>query len=103
MPLLVGLAILLLGSTVDADEPNYGFVWVRTILGPCCGDVGADPTVDTDGGVLVAGKRGGLDLDRDGSADIQSFGSPDPLSDIETASACHQLGDVYVASCQLED
>ncbi len=35
--------------------------------------------VDADGGVIIAGSRGGLDLDRDGSVDVQTFGSPDPL------------------------
>lgn len=76
------LAFLAL-SSVHADsftgQPGYRFVSVQTILGPCCGDVGADLAVDADGTVFVAGKRGGLDLDRDGSVDIQTHGSPDPM------------------------
>ena len=61
------------------EEPAYAFQWVRTILGPCCTDAGTDLVVDSDGGVLIAGMRGGLDLDRDGSVDIQTFGRTDPL------------------------
>ncbi len=76
---LAGAVVLSVGPLCHAAESGYRFVWVRTILGPCCGDAGKDLTVDADGGVLVAGSRGGLDLDRDGSVDIQTFGSPDPL------------------------
>lgn len=61
------------------EEPTYSFQWVRTILGPCCTDAGTDLVVDSDGGVLIAGRRGGLDLDRDGRIDIQVFGLTDPL------------------------
>lgn len=77
--LLLCSALLLLSIRGEAAEPGYRFVWVRTMLGPCCGDAGHDLVVDADGGVLVAGHRGGLDLDRDGSVDVQTFGSPDPL------------------------
>jgi hypothetical protein len=67
------------GPPTRVDEPAYSFQWVRTILGPCCTESGMDLVVDSDGGVLIAGKRGGLDLDRDGSVDIQTFGLSDPL------------------------
>lgn len=77
--ILIGAIVLMVGTIARAAEPDYRFLWVRTILGPCCGDAGTDLVVDTDGGVLIAGYRGGLDLDRDGSVDIQTFGSPDPL------------------------
>lgn len=77
--ILVGAVVLMAGTVPRAAEPGYRFLWVRTILGPCCGDAGTDLVVDTDGGVLIAGYRGGLDLDRDGSIDIQTFGTPDPL------------------------
>ena len=59
---------------VIAEEPGYEFVWVKTILGPCCGDSGNDLVVDAQGAVLVAGHRGGLDLDRDGKVDVKKWG-----------------------------
>ena len=77
--LLMALVILIHTSSVQAENSGYRFVSVKTMLGPCCTDQGNDLLVDSDGGVLVAGSRGGLDLDRDGSVDIQTFGSPDPL------------------------
>lgn len=70
---------LVVSITVEAEEAGYRFVSVQTMLGPCCTDQGNDLIVDSDGGVLISGSRGGLDLDRDGSVDVQTFGSPDPL------------------------
>jgi hypothetical protein len=70
---------LLSASFAGAEVPGYRFVWVKSFLGPCCSDGGADLSIDPDGDVFVAGHRGGLDLDRDGSVDIQTHGSPDTL------------------------
>jgi hypothetical protein len=47
--------------------------------GPCCSDWGADLVVDSEGNVLIAGRRGSLDLDYDGVIDVNTFGQPDPL------------------------
>lgn len=77
--LVAGLLGLLTGPGAYANDPHYQFLYVRTILGPCCGDSGTDLVVDDDGAVFVAGKRGGLDLDRDGRIDVPTFGSPDSL------------------------
>ena len=76
---IVCLSVSCFNLSVRAAEPGYRFLSVKTMLGPCCADVGSDLVVDADGGVLVAGKRGGLDLNRDGRIDVQTFGSPDPL------------------------
>lgn len=70
----LGLSLLLIGHHTRAEEPSYEFMWVKTILGPCCGDAGEDLAVDADGAVFIAGHRGGLDLDRDGSVDVQKYG-----------------------------
>jgi hypothetical protein len=77
--LVLCMVSLLFSTGVHADEPGYRFVSVKTILGPCCTDSGSDLVVDVDGAVFVAGLRGGLDLDRDGTIDVPTFGSPDPL------------------------
>ncbi|MCC6991569.1 MAG: hypothetical protein IT181_21390 [Acidobacteria bacterium] len=52
---------------------------VVTIAGPCCTDQGNDLAVDTEGSILAAGRRGSLDLDRDETIDVKTWGSPDPL------------------------
>lgn len=70
---------LIAAAVLHAAEPEYRFVHVNTILGPCCSDGGNDMVVAEDGAVWVVGFRGGLDLDRDGSVDIQTHGSPEPL------------------------
>lgn len=70
---------LITTAYLHAAEPEYRFVHVKTILGPCCSDGGNDMVVAEDGAVWVVGFRGGLDLDRDGSVDIQTLGSPEPL------------------------
>lgn len=62
-----------------AQRPLYRFVEVRTIAGPCCTDEGNDLAVDTEGSILVAGRRGSLDLDHDGTIDVKTWGSPDSL------------------------
>ena len=73
------LLILLSTPLALAEVPGYRFLWVKTYLGPCCSDGGADLAVDPGGDVFVTGHRGGLDLDRDGSVDIRTHGSPDTL------------------------
>ena len=73
------LLLLLTASLAQPEVPGYRFGWVKTYLGPCCSDGGADLTIDSEGDVFVTGHRGGLDLDRDGSVDIQTHGSPDTL------------------------
>lgn len=78
-PLLSCVLWVIVASALIADEPAYRFVGVKTILGPCCSDGGNDLAVDADGAVWVVGFRGGLDLDRDGSVDIDTLGTPDPL------------------------
>lgn len=77
--LAAGLIGALFSASALGSEPGYRFLNVKTILGPCCGDAGNDLVVDADGGVFIAGKRGGLDLDRDGKIDVPTFGSPDTL------------------------
>lgn len=64
---------------LEAQRPIYQFVHVRTIAGPCCTDEGVDLVVDAEGSILVAGRRGSLDLDHDGTIDVKTWGSPDPL------------------------
>ncbi len=66
-------------ATVRADQHKNGLIYVRVWKGPCCGDQGADLAVAPDGAVFIAGRRGGLDIDGDGSVDLQTFGTPDPL------------------------
>jgi len=73
------LAGLLAGPLLQAADPEYRFLSVRTIDGPCCGDAGLDLAVDSDGAVLVAGRRGGLDVDGDGSVDVPAYGTPDSM------------------------
>lgn len=75
--LLLGLAGLLPLS--HAAESDYRFVWVRTFLGPCCTDMGVDLVIDAEGAVFVAGRRGGIDLDRDGDLELPVYGTPDSL------------------------
>ena len=71
-------AVLLLSPSLHADdEPEYEFVDVRLINGPCCTDQGTDLVVDDDGSILISGFRGSLDFDRDGEIDMPTFGSPD--------------------------
>jgi hypothetical protein len=76
--LLAGFAIV---PTTDsrAESGEYQYLDVRLMRGPCCSDMGTDLVVDYEGNVLIAGRRGSLDLDRDGTIDIQTFGQPDPL------------------------
>lgn len=76
-----GAAIVLvaLGGVSHAGAEAYRFKEVRTLRGPCCSDWGTDLVVDGDGSVLVAGRRGSLDLDYDGIIDVPTHGSPDPL------------------------
>lgn len=76
---MVLLMLCFAGAAYGGDVPPYHFDYVRTILGPCCADYGTDLMIADDGGVLVAGTRGSLDLDRDGTVDVKSFGSKDPL------------------------
>ncbi|MEQ8860341.1 MAG: hypothetical protein RIC56_17010 [Pseudomonadales bacterium] len=62
-----------------AAPGEYRYRDVRLMRGPCCSDWGSDLVVDRDGSVLIAGRRGSLDLDYDGVIDINTFGQPDPL------------------------
>ena len=78
----MGRIIMLLGliwltPSGFAAENDYRFVWVRTYLGPCCTDMGLDLVVDADAAVFVAGRRGGIDLDRDGELELPVYGTPD--------------------------
>jgi hypothetical protein len=41
--------------------------------------MGVDLVVDDNDSVLIAGRRGGLDLDRDGTVDLDTYGTPDSL------------------------
>lgn len=76
---IIAAGLMIVGIQAGAAEPTYRFVSVRTILGPCCTDTGNDIVVDIDDGVFVVGRRGGLDLDRDGRIDVPTHGSPDSL------------------------
>jgi hypothetical protein len=76
---LAVLALLLLATELPAEDTVYRFKQVQTIRGPCCGDMGVDLVVDDNDSVLVAGRRGGLDLDRDGTVDLDTYGTPDSL------------------------
>ncbi len=78
-PLTLVLLFLTALPFAAAEKPKHPFINVRNMLGPCCSDMGNDLVVDSEGGVFVVGSRGGLDLDRDGSIDIQTHGSPDSL------------------------
>ncbi len=62
-----------------ADSGAFHYLDVRLMRGPCCSDWGTDLVVDDEGNVLIAGRRGSLDLDYDGIIDIDTFGQPDPL------------------------
>ena len=77
--LIACLLIIVPLSDVHADAGEYRYVDVRLMRGPCCGDWGADLVVGSEGSVLIAGRRGSLDLDYDGVIDINTFGQPDPL------------------------
>jgi hypothetical protein len=72
-------ALLSISFHVLAAEPGYRFLWVRTMLGPCCADAGVDLIVDADGAALVAGYRGGLDLNLDGKVEVRPYGLKDAL------------------------
>jgi len=82
---LASCAYLVMAATattpagVAAQTLSYRFVDVRTIAGPCCTDEGNDLVVDAEGSILIAGKRGTLDLDHDGKIDVKTWGSPDPF------------------------
>lgn len=78
-PVATGLLLLIAASWALAENVTYRFKQVQTILGPCCSDMGLDLVVDDNDSVLVAGRRGGLDFDRDGSVDLDTFGTPDTL------------------------
>ena len=77
--LLAGVAIVVPVSNCRAEPGEYRYLDVKLMRGPCCSDWGADLVVDSDGNVLIAGRRGSLDLDYDGVIDIKTFGQPDPL------------------------
>jgi len=62
-----------------ADSGEYRFKDVRLMRGPCCSDWGSDLVVDKEGNILIAGRRGSLDLDYDGTININTYGQPDPL------------------------
>lgn len=76
---LAGIMLLLVAADVRAGDTIYRFTHVQTVRGPCCGDMGVDLVVDDNDSVLVAGRRGGLDLDRDGTVDLDTYGTPDSL------------------------
>ena len=76
---LAGIALLLVAAELPAEDAVYRFKQVQTVRGPCCGDMGLDLVVDANDSVLVAGRRGGLDLDRDGAVDLDTYGTPDSL------------------------
>jgi hypothetical protein len=73
----VAIAVPLADSRAEPGE--YRYRDVRLMRGPCCSDWGSDLVVDSEGNVLIAGRRGSLDLDYDGVIDIKTFGQPDPL------------------------
>lgn len=77
--LLTLMAALLPAGHTHAASGEYRFLDVRLMRGPCCSDWGSDLDVDDEGNVLIAGRRGSLDLDHDGIIDIDTFGQPDPL------------------------
>lgn len=62
-----------------AESGEFRYLDVRLMRGPCCSDWGSDLVIDSEGNVLIAGRRGSLDLDYDGVIDIETFGQPDPL------------------------
>jgi len=76
---LAGIMLLLVTAELPAEDAVYRFKQVQTVRGPCCGDMGVDLVVDDNDSVLVAGRRGGLDLDRDGTVDLDTYGTPDSL------------------------
>ena len=76
---LAGIILLLMTAKLPAEDAVYRFTHVQTVRGPCCGDMGVDLVVDDNDSVLVAGRRGGLDLDRDGTVDLDTYGTPDSL------------------------
>lgn len=73
------VALIFVSSSLAAADAVYRFTQVQTVRGPCCGDMGVDLVVDDNDSVLVAGRRGGLDLDRDGTVDLDTYGTPDSL------------------------
>ena len=77
--LLIAITMLLPVSDVGAQSADYQFVSVVTMSGPCCTDEGHDLAVDNDGNVLIAGRRGSIDLNYDGEIDLPTQGSPDTL------------------------
>lgn len=80
--LLFACVVVVLPTTHANDEAKPGYYQyqdVHLMRGPCCSDWGNDLVVDREGNVLLAGRRGSLDLDYDGTIDINTFGQPDPL------------------------
>lgn len=77
--LLAGAALGIPSPDTLAEPGEYRFSDVRLMRGPCCSDWGSDLVVDSEGSVLIAGRRGSLDLDYDGIIDINTHGQPDPL------------------------
>ncbi len=64
----IAIAAPIAGSLADPGE--YRYRDVRLMRGPCCSDWGSDLVVDSEGNVLIAGRRGSLDLDYDGVIEI---------------------------------
>ncbi|NNF33864.1 MAG: hypothetical protein HKN68_07130 [Saprospiraceae bacterium] len=56
----------------EEDRVNEDFQWFWTLDGPKHGDGGSDMVVDNEGNIFVAGFHGGIDLDRDGSIDLEA-------------------------------
>jgi hypothetical protein len=81
LPTCLLLACIAIVPVADsrAESGEYRYLDVRLMRGPCCSDMGTDLVVDNEGNVLLAGRRGSLDLDYDGTIDIKTFGQPDPL------------------------
>ena len=77
--LLACAALVVPTADMRAESGEYRYRDVRLMRGPCCSDRGNDLVVDSEGNVLIAGRRGSLDLDYDGVIDINTFGQPDPL------------------------
>ena len=76
---LTVILLMFVIASPSAADPVYRFKHVQTVRGPCCGDMGVDLVVDDNDSVLVAGRRGGLDFDRDGTVDLDTYGTPDSL------------------------
>lgn len=79
------LASLALAAPVRGQTSPYRFEWAKSLSGPLEGESGWDMAMSHDGSVFVVGYHGGIDLDKDGTVDVEamSCGGPCPRASLD--------------------